>query len=152
MVNHGTAGFSFESSEREKLTLHVSGLTDTTSAVCFFLSFHRLPLQALSHEQILGSETVLEGGETWRQQHDRHGSSQQAARTPAGPTSPHVAVVVSTNNNVCVRPVLQHAADLEKKQNESENRKLLGTVIQYGNVIQVSAAEPHLMDAVMWKF
>ncbi len=32
---------------------------------------------------------------------------------------------------------LQHAAEVEKKQNESETRKSMGSIIQYGNVIQV---------------
>lgn len=32
---------------------------------------------------------------------------------------------------------IQHAAELEQKQNESENKKLLGEVVKYSNVIQV---------------
>lgn len=33
--------------------------------------------------------------------------------------------------------VLQHASNLEQKQNETENKKVHGDVVKYGTVIQV---------------
>ena len=32
---------------------------------------------------------------------------------------------------------IKHAAELEKKQNEEDNKKLVGTVVTYGGIIQV---------------
>uniref|UniRef100_A0A8C5Q3B8 Inositol 1,4,5-trisphosphate receptor n=1 Tax=Leptobrachium leishanense TaxID=445787 RepID=A0A8C5Q3B8_9ANUR len=41
------------------------------------------------------------------------------------------------NTEAALLQKLQHAAELERKQNESENRKLLGEIVKYSNVIQL---------------
>lgn len=41
-------------------------------------------------------------------------------------------------DNYVLLCVLQHASNLEQKQNETENKKVHGDVVKYGTVIQVT--------------
>lgn len=43
-------------------------------------------------------------------------------------------------NELCL---LQHASNLEQKQNETENKKVHGDVVKYGTVMQVNGLSLH---------
>ena len=72
-------------------------------------------------------------------------SSAQVSNSPAGTPSPITAVnnkqmnssQLNNANDAMLIAKLHQAAEQEKRQNEIENKKLIGTTIQYGSMIQM---------------